>query len=87
MKYVRNNKCMWSKIGNEIVILEPEDGMYLGLNSVAASIWELIQEPSEVENLIFKILEIYDVSYEIASTDIKNTLVDMVNKKMASQID
>src|SRR3954470_2490082 len=35
-------------IANEAVLLSMSDGEYYGLNEVAASIWQLIQEPRTV---------------------------------------
>jgi hypothetical protein len=35
-------------IANEAVLLSMSDGEYYGLNEVAASIWQLIQEPRSV---------------------------------------
>ena len=39
------------KLAEESVILQLEEGMYYGLNSVGARIWELVQEPRTVREI------------------------------------
>jgi len=47
-------------IANEAVLLSMSDGQYYGLNEVAASIWQLIQEPRTVLSVRDALLAAYD---------------------------
>jgi hypothetical protein len=51
-------------VGDEIIILNMETGDYLGLNSVGASIWEMLNTPHSVSEIIDKLLGEFDVEKE-----------------------
>ena len=52
---------VFSKLSDEIVILSLNDGIYYGLNSVGARIWELIQTPRSIKELCDQLVQEYNV--------------------------
>lgn len=75
-----NKYAVFADLTGEGVILEPESGMYYGLNQVGTRIWELIQEPTTVMALRDIILAEYEVELEQCERDILALLQDMVTK-------
>ncbi len=55
---------LYSKVGDEIVLLTVESGKYFKVDSIGSRIWELIKEPSTIDNVCNQLLEEYDVSRE-----------------------
>lgn len=51
-------------LGDEIVILSEQSGVYYGLNAVGSRIWELIQAPLDVSQLCAALQAEYDVPAE-----------------------
>ncbi len=47
--------------GEETMIMNMKSGDYLNLNQIGTSIWKLLENPSSVENICLKLLEIFDV--------------------------
>jgi hypothetical protein len=45
----------------DVVILSLKNGVYYGLNSVAARVWEIIQEPTTVTQIVDALVSEYDV--------------------------
>ena len=66
-----------SQVGDEQVILDLEEGVYYGLNDVGARIWELVQKPVQVEEIIHAIHTEYDVSVEECAADVKELLGEL----------
>jgi hypothetical protein len=62
-------------VGEEIIILNMETGDYLGLNAVGASIWEQIQEPRTVQDIIDKLIAEYDIDANTCTTETLSYLV------------
>jgi hypothetical protein len=56
------------------------NGGYLGLNSVASDIWDLLKNPVSVEELYSKILSMYNVTEEQCKTE-----VDAFLKQLSGQ--
>jgi hypothetical protein len=66
-----------SQVGDEQVILDLEGGVYYGLNDVGARIWEIVQEPVQVEEIIATIQSEYDVTEKQCAADVKELLAEM----------
>jgi hypothetical protein len=75
-----NKYAVFADLAGEGVILEPESGMYYGLNQVGTRIWELIQEPTTVRALRDVILAEYEVEREQCEREILALLQDMAAK-------
>lgn len=63
-----------TNLSNEMVILNTENGVYYGLNPVGAHIWQLIQEPKPVSDVLKSLLDHYDVDEERCKNDLLSIL-------------
>jgi hypothetical protein len=68
------------QLEEDLVILHLGEGMYYGLNSVGARIWELIQEPRTVNAVRAQLLEEYDVEPDECTRELGAILVEMADK-------
>ncbi len=67
------------EVANETVILSLTTGEYYGLNTVAASIWELLQQPRSVEEVRDSLLVIYEGVDEASCTEqVLETVTEML---------
>lgn len=71
-----------NSLGNETVMMNLDNGDYLGLNSVASDIWDLLKDPIAVESLYNKIINMYDVSEEECKTQVNNFLQNISEQNM-----
>ena len=78
----RSSKIVISKdvvscdLGGETAMLDMKEGIYYGLNEMGTTIWEFIQKPITIQEVIDKILEEYDVDEETCYVD----LVELVEQ-------
>ena len=77
--YKASSKYLYSEIDSEAVILDVNSGTYFGLNEVSNRIWQLLQTPTDSEQLIAQILEEYEVAPEEVRKDVQSLLDDMLN--------
>ena len=49
-------------LNGDIVMMDLEKGKYFSLNSVGSRIWELMDKPVEIKEIIDSLLEEYDIS-------------------------
>jgi len=73
-------------LGGEAVILNTKTGVYCGLNEVGARIWQLIQEPSKVDDLIRTVTSEYDVEPDRFQHDLLNLLQKMLVSELIPAI-
>ena len=65
------------EVDGERVILGLEEGIYYGLNSTGAQIWEQVQEPTSVEKVAAAITAEYDVDREHCLNDVIRLLQEL----------
>jgi hypothetical protein len=59
-----------SDLGGEVAILDLASGVYYGLDTVGARVWELVQEPIEVNQIRETINEEYDADRARVQRDV-----------------
>ena len=81
-KIKRSNAVHWQNINDAIVILNPENGTSHELNQVASSIWNQIENKTNMSELIQKLHIEYDVTLDTIETDIKIFIEELANQKL-----
>jgi Coenzyme PQQ synthesis protein D (PqqD) len=66
-----------SKLGDKVVILNLESGVYFGLDPVGARVWELIQDAKSVTEIRDAILAEFDVTSEVLEKDLSDLFAQM----------
>lgn len=64
----------------EAVILNLKDGVYYGLDPVGARIWNLLQEPKSVNEILDILLKEYEVEPQTLNKDLMELLQEMASK-------
>jgi len=71
---------VYTTLGSEAVILELQASKYFGMNDVGTAIWNFLQQPREVSDVIEHIANNYEVSAEQAEVEILSFLQNLVDK-------
>ena len=66
-------------LDGEVVILNMNDDVYYGLDQIGGRIWNLVQNPIAVVEIIQILLEEFDVEYQQCFDDVIALLEDMLN--------
>lgn len=69
-------------VGDETVILDPNDGRYYGINSVGSRIWQIIQTPTSVAEIRDRIVAEYAVEPNRCEADI----ITLAHQLLAAQL-
>lgn len=78
----RKDGLLVSELGKEVVMMDIENGNYIGLNETGKAIWDMIEEPVKVEDLIQNLLQQYDINKEQCSADTLEYLNKMQEQKI-----
>lgn len=76
-KIVVSKEQVSRNMGEEAVILNIKDGEYYELNPVAARVWEIIKEPTGMDEIAAIILDEYDVGKEELEQDLHELMQDL----------
>lgn len=70
----------------EFIILGLRDGVYYGVDGVAARLWTLVQQPSRVGDLVRAISAEYAVAEDACRGDVLNFLADCEARGLVSRV-
>jgi hypothetical protein len=73
-------------VGEEMVLLHLENGIYFGLDPVGARVWQLIQAGKSLSQACDAMIEEYDVSRQVLEQDVLALAGDLVDKKLVSVV-
>ncbi len=86
-RVVATQRHVAAKVTDETVILHLDDGVYYGLNSVGTRIWEMVQQPTAVSELVSVIAGEFDVDAARCEADVRELLASMETKGLVAWTD
>lgn len=78
-KVKRNPDILTAVVDDEIVMMSADQGQYFGLSSIGTYIWNITEDPVQVEALIAMLCQEYDVAVETCEADTLPFLNSMVD--------
>ncbi len=69
-----------SDMGGEKVMLSIQNGKYYNLGENGGLIWELLESPVEVNEVINKLLHVYEVDQSECQEEVKTFLSQLINE-------
>lgn len=78
----RNPDIAFAQMGDELVMMSEEQGQYMGLNAVAAEIWQLLEVPMSFTALCDALQQKYQVSAERCHADVQVFVGQMLHSKL-----
>ncbi len=78
----RTKDILFDSVGEEIVMMNLEQGMYYALDEIAGEIWKRIEEPISVADLCTALLKEFDVSPEDCERETLAYLQDLHEREL-----
>jgi hypothetical protein len=73
----RKGDWLSARVGDEIMMMSPEHGKYIGVNEVGARIWDLIEAPRDVAAVCEELQREFEVSPEVCKAEVDSFLAEM----------
>ena len=77
-------RIVFKKVGEEMVLLDFERGIYYGLNPVGARVWELLAEGKNTDEIADLLTEDFDVERSDAKGDVDALMDDLAANGLVS---
>ena len=87
---LRSGGLISNGLGDDVVMMDVEQGSYYGLEAVAARIWTLTEQPISVGSLCKRLVTEYQISPEQCRADVMAFLGELLKQRlvhMAAQTD
>jgi len=79
---VRSSNQVSTSLGEEVVLLGLQSEKYFGLKGVGTRIWEIIQKPKTVKEILDLLLEEYEVEPEHCEQDLLALLQQLAGEEL-----
>ncbi len=83
-QFVRDPDVLGADVGPDHVLLSPELD-YVGLDGVATRIWQLLENPHSIDELVAILSSEYDVDERSCRTDVRGFLESLLEFKVITQ--
>lgn len=77
-----SKESVWCDLNGEVVVLHISSGVYFGLDGVGCEIWEFLQKPSTVSQLVDHLTSTYDVPRDICERQVLSFLDKMADAEL-----
>ena len=79
-RVVASSRQVSTTLSGEAVILHMTDGIYFGLNKVGAAIWERMQQPIGLAEVVDHLVTAFPVDRETAERDVLRISAELADK-------
>jgi len=80
----RNSNILTSDLDGEKVMMSIKRGEYFGLGKVGSFIWDNIENPTSINELINNITQTYAIDKQTCFNEIKPFIADLLEKELIS---
>ena len=80
-----SSKAKESRVGDELVILNLEDGTYYGLDAVGSQIWELLGQGHAPGEICARLAEEFEVARDVIEADARAFLSDLLDHALVRE--
>ena len=84
---VAADDCLSTTIDGETVILDTQRGKYYGFNDVGTEVWDFLQQPHTVEEVVQQLMSSYDVTYDRCRSDVESLLAELLEKQLVKTVE
>ena len=78
----RSDALLAANLGDDVVMMDVEQGAYYGLEAVAARVWALTEQPMAVGSLCERLVTEYQISPEQCRQEVLAFLGDLLNHQI-----
>lgn len=73
---------MTRRVGEDVVVLDLQSGIYFGLDDVGVRVWGLLEKGETVGAAITAITEAYDVAPETVRPDVCELVQELLDRRL-----
>lgn len=84
---VKTADLMWSRVGEEVVVLDRRTDMYLGVNPTGAALWDLLVEGCTREQLVERVADRWGIPADGAARDVDDFLAGLRSEDLLEEAD
>nr|WP_321356420.1 PqqD family peptide modification chaperone [uncultured Draconibacterium sp.] len=77
----KDDQLLVSQLGEDLVIMDMANGTYLSLNKTARIIWELVETPVKIEDIVRSLMSRFSIEEKTCTFETISFLSKIANQK------
>ncbi len=82
MKIQLPKEVVWTKLGEEVAILDSQTGTYFGLDAVGSRIWCLMADGMAIDEVVSTLLSEYGVDEQTVRDDLRELIEKLAARSL-----
>jgi hypothetical protein len=82
-RYRRSERPLAAEVDSEVLLFDPEPGMYFATRGVGAVVWEALSEPRTLSELCEMVVERFEVERDVCEADLAVFIRELVEADLA----
>jgi hypothetical protein len=82
---VRADGLLWSRVDDEVVLLDQRNDTYLGVNASGAALWQLLVDGCDRHQLVGRLMELYGIDEAQAGADVDSLIAGLGGEGLLDQ--
>ena len=78
--YARSPQALSAQVDDDIVALQAERGFAFGMEGVTAAVWQRLETPASLDQLVAGLLEEYEVDAAQCRSEVTELLAQLVDE-------
>ncbi len=71
-----------AELDGEFVMLDPDSGIYYGLNEIGTAVWRFLSSPRRLDEVVAHVCEGFDVTPERCRADVDRLLAELAARRL-----
>lgn len=84
--YKLSDKSLFTSIGDDVVALNVEDGQCYGMEKVTAEVWRLLAEPTGLERICDRLVQLYEVDPAVCRADVERLIAQFRSEGLVETV-
>jgi len=77
LSWAASTEVTSSEIGDELALLDPKSGQYFTLNQTGSVVWQCLDTPRSMEDIVRTVTEKFDIDSSECESDIKELIIQL----------
>lgn len=83
----RSSEPLQAGLDGEVVMMSVEKGSYYSLDPVGARIWEFLETPKMVSEVVDELLKVYEVERDVCERETIDFLQSLISEDLAEVVE
>ncbi|GAA4015609.1 hypothetical protein GCM10022280_12990 [Sphingomonas swuensis] len=85
-RYQRSADALSADVGDDVVALQAVRGFAYGMEGVTAAVWQGLEQPATLAELVALLRESYDVDEELCRTEVAELLAQFIAEGLVEEV-